>query len=81
MLLIYSGDDDTLNPIIRKGKRKVKKKRWILFIHLNWIANVRAILGISNANDHTEVKADRHPQYEVYENWCVFIFNNSFISK
>ncbi|CAF1164045.1 unnamed protein product [Rotaria magnacalcarata] len=31
-------------------------------------ANVRSILGIANANDHTEVKADRYPQYEVYIN-------------
>ena len=28
-------------------------------------ANVRAILGISNVSENTEVKADRYPQYEV----------------
>jgi len=29
------------------------------------LANVRSILGISNINENTEVKADRYPQYEV----------------
>ncbi|CAF3574213.1 unnamed protein product, partial [Rotaria sordida] len=31
-------------------------------------ANIRSILGIANISDHTEVKADRYPQYEVYIN-------------
>ncbi|CAF0870949.1 unnamed protein product [Rotaria sordida] len=31
-------------------------------------ANIRSILGIANISDHTEVKADRYPQYEVYVN-------------
>ncbi|CAF2762566.1 unnamed protein product [Rotaria sp. Silwood2] len=31
-------------------------------------ASVRSILGIANASDHAEVRADRHPQYEIYIN-------------
>ncbi len=55
---------------------KVFKKELIkeFTILLYLIANIRSILGISNINESTEVKADRYPQYEVYKS-LFFIHN------
>ena len=49
----------------------------------SFVANVRSLLSIANINDNTEVKADRYPQYEVYEHFLlikIFKFFRRFIS-
>lgn len=43
---------------------------------MNSTANIRSILGISNINDNTEVRADRYPQYEVSENFVSIVFSS-----
>ncbi len=61
---IYSDDDDSLHAVIRKGILiKLEEKDFLILLYLT--GNIRSILGISNINESTEVKADRYPQYEV----------------